>query len=219
MKMRSPLEFPREPQKGPPDSLKELLDERWHEYLQLCAKNHLQDENHAVQLRLYAAMRKLSEAVEDCTVPDAIIEIGSNFIGCEQMAILAMQRGTKNDINLLRFANFQNDQIEELQSGAPVIIRSVGLMRKQIEKLQSHARKLIEEVPEGEIYIRDNADSSNELLSLLKVTALVPLWQNRVTKGAIVFFDLLPQRDALNAEDRALLKLLAVYAGPCLFKC
>jgi hypothetical protein len=37
-----------------------------------------------------------------------------------------------------------------------------------------------------------------------------------MTKGAIVFFDLLPQRMGLDGADRELLKLLSDYAGRCL---
>jgi hypothetical protein len=53
-------------------------------------------------------------------------------------------------------------------------------------------------------------------LSSLGISARIPFWLDSATKGAIVFFDLLPQRNGLDAVDRELLQLLCAYTGPCL---
>ncbi|HEY6252072.1 MAG TPA: hypothetical protein VI685_19110, partial [Candidatus Angelobacter sp.] len=95
-------------------------------------------------------------------------------------------------------------------------INSVGLDLKRIEAMRMNAKGIIEEAPADEIYIKSEAKKPDPLFSSLGVTAYVPFWLDRTTKGAIVFFDLLPQRDGLDPGDRELLKLLCAYAGPCL---
>jgi hypothetical protein len=99
------------------------------------------------------------------------------------------------------------------------IMRSVGLAPKLLAALKSQARRIVETVPEGEVYVAGESEPSRPLFSSLGITACAPLRQNSETKGAIVFFDFLPQRDGLNEGDHALVKLLSIYAGPSLFDC
>ena len=179
------------------DSLSQLLDERWLEYLQACSENLPGNEKHSEKLKLYAAVRRLSEAVGDRTVAEAILEISSNLMACEQMAIVVFQDDAKSD----------------------PFIRSVGLTQERSEALRSNAERIVEEVAEGRVYLSGGTETTHPFLASLGITAQVPLWQDRKMKGAIVFYDLLPQRNGLDTEDHALLKLLAVYAGPCLFHC
>lgn len=181
-------------------SFSNLLEDRWFECFQASLEADPSDDNQTVQMRSYAAIRRLSEALRDHTVPEAIMEIGSNFIGCEQIAIVTTQCDSQTGHCLWT-------------------IRSVGLSADQLGNLLSHSQQIIKEVPKGEIYIRDLTEPSHPILSSLNAAAFVPLWQNHITMGAIVFFGLLPQKSALDAVDMAILKLLAVYAGSCLFNC
>lgn len=178
-------------------SLELLLDERWTEYLQSCSENLPGNERYAVEMKLYAAVRRLSEAIREHTVAEAIIEIGSNLMACEQMAILVIGPGRKKD----------------------PLLQSVGLSQPVQEKLRSNATGVVRAIREGEPYVKEDAETPHPLLFSLGITAAVPLWQNKKLKGAIVFFDFLPQRNGLDAGDRAVLKLMTVYAGPCLFNC
>ena len=144
--------------------------------------------------KLYAGAKRLHQAVKEGAVADAIVEIGSNLMGCEQMALLIMRE--------------QWDHI--------TFLNSVGLDLKRIEAMRMNAKGIIEEAPADDIYIKGEAKNPDLFLSSLGVTAYVPFWMDHTTKGAIVFFDLLPQRNGLDSGDRELLKLLCAYAGPCL---
>jgi hypothetical protein len=61
-----------------------------------------------------------------------------------------------------------------------------------------------------------DGEEPDPFLSSLGITAFVPFSLDLTTKGGIVLFDLLPQRESLDSSDRELLKLLGAYAGPCL---
>src|SRR5258708_18882275 len=72
-------------------SLAELLDGRSREYLQHCLKTTPAAERHTIWSRLFAVTQRLKLAVQDggkSSVSDAIIEIGSNLLACEKMAVL-----------------------------------------------------------------------------------------------------------------------------------
>lgn len=163
-------------------------------FLQRSSELPLTHKEQLALAKLYAGAKRLHQAVKEGAVADAIVEIGSNLMGCEQMALLIMRE--------------QWDHI--------TFINSVGLDLKRIEAMRMNAKGIIEEAPADDIYIKSEAKKPDLFLSSLGVTAYVPFWLDRSTKGAIVFFDLLPQRDGLDSGDRELLKLLCAYAGPCL---
>src|SRR5262249_52283027 len=156
-----------------PESLESVLKNRWEEFSGLFAKDMAEGSRNTAQLKLYAAARRLSEAMEENTVPDAILEIGSNLLGCEQIAILSLPRKTKEKL----------------------FIRSTGLTADRVDLLRKQAQEILEAIPEGEFYIRGNSSESPAVLRSHGISAQVPLWQNSEMKGAVLFFDLLPQRN------------------------
>jgi hypothetical protein len=85
----------------------------------------------------------------------------------------------------------------------------------QLDILRRDAKRIIEEAPAESIFV-ETAGKDRSFLSSLGISARIPFWLDSSTKGAIVFFDLLPQRNGLDAKDRELLKLLCAYTGPCL---
>jgi len=178
-------------------SLADLLDARSRQYLEHCLKTSPAAERHTIWSRLYAVTQRLRLAVlagGQNSVADAVIEIGSNMIGCEQMAVLEL-----------------DTEYEDLS-----ILTSVGLSVLQRQTLKSQARKISAEINRGQVRIVDHRVPRDEFLVSIGVTALVPLTQARSTEGAIVFFSLLPQRKGFDSRDRELLGLLAAY-GPSLF--
>lgn len=180
----------------PPDSAsleRDLQDFSSH-CLQRYSELPLTHPEQAALGKLYAGAKRLCQAVEDGAVVDAIVEIGSNLIGCEQMALLALPE-RRNSV---------------------VLISSVGLDLKQLEAMRKNAKGIIGQAPVDDIYIESEAEKPNRFLSSLGVTACVPFWLDSTTKGAIFFFDLLPQRNRMDSADRELLRLLHAYAGPCL---
>lgn len=163
-------------------------------YLQRCLELPLVHEKHTTLVKLYAGTKQLHQAVREGKVADAIFEIGSTLLGYRQMALLLTQE----------------------QWNSVALIGAVGLDSKQIRGMQENARKVIEETSLGSVYIRGAAEKSECLFSSLGITACVPFWLDATTRGAIAFFDLVPQGRELDLGDRELLKLLCVFAGPCL---
>lgn len=178
-------------------SLAELLDARSRQYLDHCLKTSPSAERHTIWSRLYAVTQRLKLAVlaggQD-SIADAVIEIGSNMMGCEEMAVLEL----------------------DTEFGDLSILTSVGLSVLQRQTLKSQAKKISAEINRGQVRIVDRRVPSDEFLASIGVTALVPLTQAQSTEGAIVFFSLLPQRKGFDSRDRELLGLLAAY-GPSLF--
>lgn len=128
-------------------------------------------------------------------MPKALLEIGSNLIGCEQMAILEIQ---KNSVLSL--------------------LASFGLAESQLQALVSNTERIATEIKNGQITIIGADSARNELWSELGVTAFVPVWYRGKPRGAIAFFKLLPQRDHFDVSDRNLLQMLSIFSGPSLFK-
>src|SRR5258706_5888656 len=74
-------------------SLAELLDARSRQYLEHCLKTSPAAERHTIWSRLYAVTRRLKLAVVaggQNTITDAVIETGSDLMGCEEIAALAV---------------------------------------------------------------------------------------------------------------------------------
>ena len=153
----------------------------------------LNHNDQAVRAKLYAAANALQQAVREGMVADAIFEIGSNLIGCEQMALLVTSKN---------------------QDGV-AFSGSADFDPQQLEAIRRNAKRILEEAPADSIYIKSGPEDQS-FLSSLGISARIPFRLDSATKGAIVFFNLLPQRSGLDAGDRELLKLLCAYTGPCL---
>lgn len=162
-------------------------------YMRQSVELPLNHEDKAVRAKLYAAAKALQQAVRQNMVADAIFEIGSNLMGCEQIALLVTCQ--------------QQDRV--------ALLGSVGVNPEQLETIRRNAKRIIEEAPADSIYIKTGVDD-HSFLSSLGITARIPVRLDSTRKGAIVLFDLLPQRTGLDSGDRELLKLLCAYAGPCL---
>lgn len=163
------------------------------QYMRQSLELPLNHEKQTVLARLYSAANTLHQAVREGVVENAIFEICSNLIGCEQVALLVMSK--------------QQDSID--------FIGSAEFNPTRLDTLRLKAKRIIEEAPVDAIFI-ETAGKDQSFLSSLGVTARIPFRLDSATKGAIVFFDLLPQRNGLDARDHELLKLLCAYSGPCL---
>jgi len=178
-------------------AIAEMLETRSREYLQHCLKTSPNLDRHTVWSRLYAVTQRLKEAVLSGgseSVADAVIEIGSNLLGCEEMAVVALPG----------------------IGSPPSIISSVGLTAVSRQTLKTNGSAIAKEIRRGQVRIVDKRLPGDEFLASVGITALVPLAQGHIAEGAIVFFSLLPQRQGFDSRDREILGLLAAY-GPSLF--
>jgi hypothetical protein len=173
------------------------LDQNLGELSLRCMKQSvelpLNHKKQVVSARLYSAAKALHQAVREGVVENAIFEISSNLIGCEQVALLVAHKW-RNRVDFIGSPEFS---------------------LKQLDILRRNAKRIIEEAPADSIFIETEAEEKS-FLSSLGISARIPFRLDSATKGAIVFFDLLPQRNGLDAGDRELLKLLCTYTGPCL---
>jgi hypothetical protein len=144
-------------------------------------------------MKLYTASERLKLAVHDQNVPEAIVEIVSNLMACEEMAVL------------------------KLQDSHLCFLASSGINEKQKEALIANSGKIAAEIGSGQITVVDPAADSGWWLSEFGVSAFVPVWLDDQPSAAIVLYRFLPHRNGFNDGDRELLQLFSIYSGPCLF--
>src|SRR6516225_9270263 len=65
-------------------------------YEKQCAEVSPDNVKYMALAKLYAGAKRLHQAVKEGAVADAIVEIGSNLIGCEQMAVIVAGGKRKN---------------------------------------------------------------------------------------------------------------------------
>lgn len=152
-------------------------------------------DSDSAAMRLQVASKRLTLAAGQHEAALALLEIGSNLIGCEQMAVLSVQK----DQNLLCLA-------------------SAGMTEVHEKALRSNSQRVVSQIEDGRLTIvSSEAPVQEKLWSELGVTAFVPVWHHRKPRGAIVFYSLLPQRNGFDEFDRKLLEFLSWCAGPPLF--
>ncbi|MBZ5523656.1 MAG: hypothetical protein LAP21_15590 [Acidobacteriia bacterium] len=123
---------------------------------------------------------------------EAILEIGSNLMACEEMAVL------------------------ELQGAGLSFLAACGIDETQKQALVARSGKIAAEIERRQLSIMEAGDE-NWLWMELGITVFVPVWHDQRPKAAIVFYGFLPHRSGLDEGDRELLQLFSIYAGPCLF--
>ncbi len=142
--------------------------------------------------KLYAANQIMLSAIAEGKVQNTLFEICSNLLGCEEIAIVEIDCATTS----LRFLG------EE------------GLRPASRHALIQNASPLLNLIRQGKPVIPADEATPGAALQALGVNALVPLWVNLDSKAAMLLFRLLPQKDGFNSEDREILQLLSIYAGP-----
>jgi hypothetical protein len=150
-------------------------------------------------VRLYSATERLKQAV--CkngvcknNVARTILEIGSDLMGCDDIAILELN----------------GDSTLFLLAGS-------GMTAAREQALAANAGALASAIETPQILIANAHTPYEQLWSELGTTAFVPVWHEGRPRGAIIFYGMLPQRNDLDLADRELLRLLSMFSGPSLF--
>lgn len=172
--------------------LEQALDRCVARCLKGCLETAPGDEAHTAWLKLYAASERLRIAVRERDVLQALLEIGSNLMACEEMAVVTLQ-----------------------EDGRVSVLASSGLNENRSEALITRAEQIAAEAGRGQITIVNGC--GNAVWSELGVTAFVPVWHKSEPRGALIFYKLLPQRTGFDAADYELLQLFSTYSGACLF--
>jgi hypothetical protein len=163
-------------------------------YRNRCLSNLCGDAPNPMWVRLYSASERLKQAVQQNDVAREILVIGSSLLGCDEMAILELH-GSSN-LSLL--------------AGS-------GMTAGRQQALVANTAAIASAIQAGQISIVNTDGPYNLLWSELGITAFVPVCNQGKPRGAIVFYQFLPQRSDLDLADRELLRLLSMFAGPSLF--
>jgi GAF domain-containing protein len=145
-------------------------------------------------VRLYVASERLRQAVCQNNVARTILDIGSDLMGCDDMAILELH----------------GDSTLSLLAGS-------GMTAARQQALAANARAIADAIEAFKISIVNADMAYNQLWSQLGTTAFVPVWHENRPRGAIILYRLLPQGNDLDLADRELLRLLSMFSGPSLF--
>jgi hypothetical protein len=148
----------------------------------------------SVWTKLYAANQTMLSAMTDNNASAALVEICSNLLGCEEVAVVEIERKT----------------------GVLRVVAEEGLSPRTRAALIHNAPLLQSCTVPGDAKITSDNGTDSAPLSALGISALVPLWADQRSTAAMVLFQLLPQRSGFDTEDREVLRLLSIYAGLCL---
>src|SRR5215469_9703781 len=91
------------------------------QYMRQTVELPLSHVKQAVLARLYSAANTLHQAVRNGTVENAIFEISSNLIGCEQVALLLMSK-QQDRVDFIGSAEFNPTRLDTLRRNAKRII-------------------------------------------------------------------------------------------------
>jgi hypothetical protein len=145
----------------------------------------------SVWTKLYAASQAMLSAVRDDKVIGTLVEICSNLLGCEQLAIVEIERAT----------------------AAVHFLGEEGLSASDRAALTQNARVVESKIHQDGVTIAEEV--GDLVLVSMGISTLVALWTDQKSSCALVLFQLLPQRSGFDDEDREVLTLLSIYAGPC----
>jgi len=163
-------------------------------YRNRCLNNSSVEHPNQMWVRLYSATERLKQAVCRNNVAQAILEIGSDLMGCDDMTVLELHGDST--LSLLARSGMNAGREQELSTNA-------GAIASAIETRQ--------------ISIVNTDTPYNELWSELGIAAFVPVWHDNTPRGAIIFYRFLSPQSDLDLADRELLRLLSMFAGPSLF--
>jgi hypothetical protein len=175
-------------------ALMQALERCTAAYRDRCLNSLYGDHPNPMWVRLYVASERLRQAVCQNKVARTILGIGSDLLGCNDMAILELQ----------------GDSTLSLLAGS-------GMTGTRRHALAANARAIADAIEAFKLSIANTDTVYDQLWSQLEITAFVPVWHENRPRGGIIFYRMLPLRSDLDLADRELLRLLSMFSGPSLF--
>lgn len=148
-----------------------------------------------IDLRPDAARKRLRECTSRHEACEAIREIVSNLLGCEEMALFHLRRGNAHPSLIWCFG------VEPAACHFPTLFKHAALPS----------------VMAGEHYIQRDAHHPGAGNHRADVSALVPIKFDGAIAGALALLRLLPQKAAFDQLDREVFNVLSSEAGKPLF--
>lgn len=143
--------------------------------------------------RLEAAQKRLRESVDQADTLEAIREIVTNLLGCEEIGLFTVERG---------------------KSG---LLWSFGIDPQRHGTLDSFHEAPLHRVLEGEFHVAQVAHEGHGRHANPPLRAFVPICLNGRTVAVLVMLKLLPQKLGFDDADINLVKLLSDETGRALF--
>jgi hypothetical protein len=141
--------------------------------------------------RLDAARKRLLESADKADALEAVREIVTNLLGCEEIGLFTTQ------------------------SGNGALLWSFGIDTEKHATLNSFQEPGLERVLTGELYVKQLRDEGSE--DHPPQRAFVPILHHGRTAAVLVMLKLLPQKLGFDETDIDLVKLLSSEAGRALF--
>jgi hypothetical protein len=147
--------------------------------------------------RVEAARKRLRESVDQDDALEAIREIVTNLLGCEEIGLFTVGHGDAQ--------------------GKSQLLWSFGIDAQQHGTLDAFHESALHRVLQGELHVARLAckDSGNQGTPL---RAFIPIRLNGRTVAVLVMLKLLPQKLGFDDADLNLVKLLSNEAGKSLFE-
>jgi GAF domain-containing protein len=145
--------------------------------------------------RLEAAQKRIRESVGQADTFEAVREIVTNLLGCEEVGLFSVN-GDK---------------------AKSALLWSFGIDTERHGTLDAFDKAVLHRVMQGEMHVAqlDHAGYENHDHPPLRVFA--PIRCNGQTVGVLVMLTLLPQKVSFDESDINLVKLLSAEAGKALF--
>jgi len=142
-----------------------------------------------------AARKRLRESTDRSDACEAVREIVSNLLGCEEMAL------------------FQLDP----KQGRFTLIWSFGIEAKTFHLPKVFVESALPGVMDGDAYVDEGLSDAQMGGKGEKATAFVPIQYRGATAGMLALLRLLPQKGKIDELDRGLFEVLSQEAGKPLF--
>jgi hypothetical protein len=141
--------------------------------------------------RLEAAQRRLRESVGQADTLEAIREIVTNLLGCEEIGLFTVNNGSS------------------------ALLWSFGIDTEKHATLKSFQEAGLQRVLQGELCVTEVADE--KFADRPPLRAFIPMLRDGRTVAVLVMLKLLPQKLGLDDADIHLVNLLSSEAGRALF--
>lgn len=148
-----------------------------------------------IDLRPDAARKRLRECKSQPEACEAIREIISNLLGCEEMAVYRFG-GKRAELSL---------------------VWSFGIELKACRVRELFSERMLAQVVAGELYVDEELIRTTVKGGGAQVSAAVPIQFRGKTAAALTLFGLLPQKTGIDHLDRELFAVVSAEAGQPLF--
>jgi hypothetical protein len=147
--------------------------------------------------RLEAAQKRIRESVGQADTLEAVREIVTNLLGCEEIGLFTVGQDNPKGRNRLLW--------------------SFGIDTERHGTLDAFDEAALHRVMQGEMHVTQLDHAGHEKHEHPPLRVFAPIRLNEKTVAVLVMLTLLPQKVSFDENDINLVKLLSAEAGKALF--